>query len=357
MSPAAKRKEGASPGAKKTAKKVKKEEPVIKGEVKPVSFPNGRDGWKLLENTLLFKNFGVDQEDAREKVAAFDLDGTVIKTRSGRPFAAKPDDWQQFNKDVFKKMQAYHDEGYRIAIFSNQGGVGKNVTGKAGQNLMTKIDMVDAHRANPKAQKGQYPFPFVAFFAIGKGSPYRKPDPSMFKYFTKTFNKGKCDLSQSFFCGDMAGREDDPGKSNTDREFAANCQLPFKTPEEIFGEGHGKKAVPKRGEGEENVNKELCEALLELADLLKEANNVFKSRAFVKAAACLSDCSFKVTTKKEAVKLPGIGKSIGEKIEEFATTGKIAVIEELKESKDEIKKKAKQEAEEKAEGAAFAFID
>ena len=57
------------------------------------------------------------------------------------------------------------------------------------------------------------------------------------------------------------------------------------------------------------------------------------------------------------MKLPGIGKSIGEKVEEFATTGKIALIEELSGSKDEIKKKAEKEAEKKAGGAAFTFID
>ena len=128
--PSAKRKEeGATSPAKKKASKKVKVDPVVKGELKPVNIPGGPDGWDVLENTLLFKSFGVNKEgEAREKVAAFDLDGTVIKTRSGNAWASGPDDWQQFNKDVFKKMQKYHDEGYRIAIFSNQGGIGKDVS-------------------------------------------------------------------------------------------------------------------------------------------------------------------------------------------------------------------------------------
>ena len=135
------------------------------------------------------------------------------------------------------------------------------VTGKAGQKLMKKIDMIYERKANPKASKTQrhlFPFPFVAFFAAGKGSPYRKPDPGMFEFFKKTFNEGKCNLSQSFFCGDMAGREGDPNRSDSDKEFAKSCGLSFKTPEDIFGEESGKKAVPKRGKDEKNQNEKLC---------------------------------------------------------------------------------------------------
>ena len=45
------------------------------------------------------------------------------------------------------------------------------------------------------------------------------------------------------------------------------------------------------------------------------------------------------------------------KVEEFGTTGKIALLEELIGNKDEISKKAEEAAKEKAQGAAFTFID
>ena len=43
----------------------------------------------------------------------------------------------------------------------------------------------------------------------------------------------------------------------------------------------------------------------------------------------LQNVDKKVETKKEAMKLSGIGKSIGEKVEEFAQTGKLAMMEDL----------------------------
>ena len=68
-------------------------------------------------------------------------------------------------------------------------------------------------------------------------------------------------------------------------------------------------------------------------------------------------CPNKVETKKEAMKLPGIGKSIGEKVEEFVKTGKIKFAEELLGLSTETKEQAEKEAKEKEQGMAFAFMD
>ena len=65
----------------------------------------------------------------------------------------------------------------------------------------------------------------------------------------------------------------------------------------------------------------------------------------------------KVEGKKEAMKLPGIGKSIGEKIEEYVKTGKIQFAEELLGLSSETKEQAAKEAKEKEQGMAFAFMD
>ena len=61
--------------------------------------------------------------------------------------------------------------------------------------------------------------------------------------------------------------------------------------------------------------------------------------------------------KTEAMKLSGIGKSIGEKVEEYVKTGKIALLQELSGSMEETKKQAEKLAEEKEKGTAFAFLD
>ena len=67
----------------------------------------------------------------------------------------------------------------------------------------------------------------------------------------------------------------------------------------------------------------------------------------------------KVEGKKEAMKLRGIGKSIGEKVEEWCQTGKLKLLEDLcnPEYVQEKKEQAKKEEKEKEEGMAFAFMD
>mmetsp|Transcript_35323 Transcript_35323/g.76683 ORF Transcript_35323/g.76683 Transcript_35323/m.76683 type:complete len:100 (-) Transcript_35323:98-397(-) len=73
----------------------------------------------------------------------------------------------------------------------------------------------------------------------------------------------------------------------------------------------------------------------------------------------LQNVDKKVETKKEAMKLSGIGKSIGEKVEEFAQTGKLAMMEDLFGAGQEgkIEEEAKKLAEEKEKGMAFTFMD
>ena len=43
------------------------------------------------------------------------------------------------------------------------------------------------------------------------------------------------DKARSFYVGDMAGRPMDPNQSATDKEFATNIGVAFKTPEDVFG--------------------------------------------------------------------------------------------------------------------------
>lgn len=343
----------------KKAKRPKKvDEHEIPDAVEGSVHDLGRD-WRFLCPGLIFKTYGVGgDEPPATKVAAFDLDGTLIRVKSGRPFSVSPDDWCPFNAKVFKTLEKFHKDGYRIVVFSNQAGVGKKVLGKASLNLRTKVDNV-AYKRNPKDPLGggELRFPFVFFCANRKDEVYRKPADGMFTYFRDTVNAGAAlDLGASFYCGDMAGR---PGDLDvTDKEFAERCGLPFRTPEEVFGPAGGKAAVPKRDkDGDQtNHNEELCEIFLKISAKLKEVDK-FKARAFENAATTLKDYDKKVEGKKEAMKLRGIGKSIGEKVEEYCTTGKIKLMEELFGTVEATKEKAKKEAEEKEQGMAFAFMD
>jgi len=78
-------------------------------------------------------------------------------------------------------------------------------------------------------------------------------------------------------------------------------------------------------------NKEIAKILYEIADLLemKKGDKArFKSIAYKKAGLALENLK---TDVKTAGKLPGIGKGISEKINEYLKTGKIEYYEELQE--------------------------
>ena len=61
----------------------------------------------------------------RSKVAGFDMDGTLIATKSGKVFAVDKNDWRLLYEQVTTKvMQKLHDEdGYKVVVMTNQAGI------------------------------------------------------------------------------------------------------------------------------------------------------------------------------------------------------------------------------------------
>jgi len=84
------------------------------------------------------------------------------------------------------------------------------------------------------------------------------------------------------------------------------------------------------------VDKKIAKILNEIAELLEIKGVAYKPKAYRKAALKLEELKeniFKVYEKeglKGIDKIPGIGKSISQKIEEYLKTGKIKYYEELK---------------------------
>lgn len=118
--------------------------------------------------------------------------------------------------------------GPQIIIFTNQGGIEKGKDTLA--NMQGKIEKIIAEAAVP-----------MQVLMVPGVNHYRKPSVLLWKYFVQECNGGvEPDKTTSFFCGDAAGRAKNwaPGKAKdfncSDRMFACNIALPFKTPEHYF---------------------------------------------------------------------------------------------------------------------------
>ena len=68
------------------------------------------------------------QRSTFSNIIAFDLDGTLITTKSGAKFSKSSDDWKFFHQNVPNMIREKYHEGAHIAIISNQNGISKGHT-------------------------------------------------------------------------------------------------------------------------------------------------------------------------------------------------------------------------------------
>jgi bifunctional polynucleotide phosphatase/kinase len=148
----------------------------------------------------------------KNKIASFDLDNTLIKTKSGKTFPIDETDWI-FNFDnVTEVLNQYHGDNYCLIIISNQ----KNLEDKKLESWVTKIKDIINKIGLP-----------VKVYASIKDNIYRKPNTGLWNLI-----KIKVNMIDSFYCGDAMGRKND--HSDTDLKFALNLGLTFKSPETVF---------------------------------------------------------------------------------------------------------------------------
>ncbi|KAJ8731381.1 hypothetical protein PYW07_004545 [Mythimna separata] len=185
------------------------------------------DLWEDIDKGELyvFTSKGVQ---ASHKIAAFDMDGTLIKTKSGKVHPVDTKDWQIAFHNAQEKLKDLIEQGYRLVILSNQAPIG-NGRVKI-EDFKIKIEHIVKKLA----------VPFQVYLATGKGF-YRKPTTGMWKVLSEQKNDGlEIDMVKSFYCGDAAGRVASwaPGKkkdhSMADKLMAENLGLQFYTPEEFF---------------------------------------------------------------------------------------------------------------------------
>lgn len=293
----------------------KKKEKDLGGEGKRTSMSKNLPlGWASVVPTLL-KNRFVGQPS--KKIAAFDLDGTIVVTKTKSAFPKDENDYRVFNQSVPERLKALERDGHRIVILSNQGGIKGAIDGKQAQKVMKRIDRV----------LEEIGISCTVLLSTSK-DVYRKPDVGMWKHFLEECNGGMdVDMSDSFYVGDAAGREGD--FADTDREFAKNASLPFKTPEDVFGPRQDTMAK----------NKDNLELVRIFHDLSELETDPFKRRAFEKVSSVLMDCKDAISSGKQAMSMPGIGKGSAGIIDEYLNTGKVEALEKLVESKTSLRSK------------------
>lgn len=210
----------------KGAKPKRQSEDELKSDT-PKRVKTEEHKWASLENgkCLVFTSKGVD---GRNKIAAYDMDNTLIKTVSGNVFPKNIDDWQLNYEKIPKKLQTLHENGFKIVVFTNQGGITKGQTTADG--IKKKIGMIQQRLGVP-----------CHFFAATGPNMYRKPRTGMWEALQNDFNDGvEIDMKQSFYVGDAAGRPEvkltkrKKDHSSADKLFAINLGLSFFTPEEHF---------------------------------------------------------------------------------------------------------------------------
>ncbi|PHJ22185.1 polynucleotide kinase-3 [Cystoisospora suis] len=211
---------------------------------------------------------GVLPEEGRNAcagLALFDLDGTLITTKSGKAFPQHSMDWQLLHAPhSTQRMKSLVSEGYHVIVISNQLGVQKGHTTLT--SLTEKVDAI----------YGALGVPLTVCLATGDDL-FRKPRPAaasfILTHLTAHLHRSQCCVSSSnccttvtangvaqmlpgrkaslppiFYVGDAAGRlnrepesvhvskpkRKQRDHSTADLKFALNIGVPFFTPEQFF---------------------------------------------------------------------------------------------------------------------------
>ncbi|KAJ7581056.1 polynucleotide kinase 3 phosphatase-domain-containing protein [Mycena floridula] len=158
---------------------------------------------------------------SRVKVAAFDLDGTLIE--GGFRPKGKEREWKWLLPCVKSRLEKLHNEGFSIVIVSNQAG------------LKSDSRLTDWKEGKMTSIAKDLPLPFHLFASRSKDK-YRKPDTGIWDELVRIFDKDgvAIDREASFFVGDAAGRKGD--HADSDLGWAEKVGLRFFTPEQFFKE-------------------------------------------------------------------------------------------------------------------------
>jgi len=157
-------------------------------------------------------------------ISLFDIDGTLVVSKSGRRYASDDGDWIFTSDAIVGHLNELNAAGRVVALVSNQSAWGAPAQAK-----------IESILAALQTANGWAPWCLVATAPMKqKDTVYRKPGRGLFDTLVEQLGVVPTDVTM---CGDAVG-SDDPNPAyrwaSSDREFAAAIGAIFQRPCDLF---------------------------------------------------------------------------------------------------------------------------
>ena len=160
----------------------------------------------------------------KSNIIAFDMDNTIISTKSGKRFPKSMDDW----KFIFESKTKLNKIAKKnsIIIITNQLGITKNKTKI--EDIEGKLDMI----------RQELNIPILAMIASADNN-YRKPRIGFYMMLEKMYLEKNKKIKSFTYVGDAAGRTGDHSDSDYKfllnvSKYTPNIETKFYLPEEFL---------------------------------------------------------------------------------------------------------------------------
>lgn len=151
----------------------------------------------------------ISSPSAPHRVAAFDLDDTLIRPSIGNKWSRSASGWKWWNNTIPTKLKELHEQGFHIVLLSNQ----STISLKDNPKVLQKDSVSLINFKNQLAAILQQLDLPISVYAATIQDTYRKPRIGMWNEMLDDHDlKGPktVDLGLSFYVGDAAGREKTP---------------------------------------------------------------------------------------------------------------------------------------------------
>jgi len=163
------------------------------------------------------------------KAVIFDIDGTLVETKTGAKFRKSPDDWQWLPGRKEYLQFLYQQQGLKLGMATNQGGVGMDYSELKGQDVELICEFVKMAQEtgcfpDPKCIQVCFTHPDANYkpelYQV-KNDRMRKPNPGMLQELTHFF---KVNPYEALYVGDRP----------EDEQAAHSAGLHFEWAEDFF---------------------------------------------------------------------------------------------------------------------------